>query len=189
MPPFDDIRIRRAIIKAIPYKTILDETVYGFGTPVKSLIGIKTYGFKEHPLFETNIEEAKKLVTESKYADGSAKFTLVVSTSFPERIAAAVHIQSALREIGITMDIQQVPYAAYLDRATKREYAVNLHAMGPYWNDALYWAYWMFYSDSSTNYINYKNEALDEATVKALTVPWKMLPPMTGCSNRFLTAP
>ena len=170
-PPFDDIKIRRAIIKAIPYKTILDETVYGFGTPVKSLVGIKTYGFKEHPLFETNIEEAKKLVKESKYADGSARFTLVVSTSFPERIAAAVHIQSALREIGITMDIQQVPYAAYLDRATKREYAVNLHAMGPYWNDALYWAYWMFYSDSSTNYINYKNEALDQATVKALTVP------------------
>jgi peptide/nickel transport system substrate-binding protein len=171
VPPFDDIKIRRAIIKAIPYKTILDETVYGFGTPVKSLMGLKTYGFKEYPLFQTNAEEAKRLVKESKYADGSAKFTLVVSTSFPERIAAAVHIQSALREIGITMDIQQVPYAAYFDRATKREYAVNLHSMGPWWNDALYWAYWMFYSDSSTNYINYKNAIVDEASVKALTVP------------------
>lgn len=170
-PPFDDPNIRKAIIKAIPYDTIINDVLFGYGTRVKNLIGVSSYGYKELPLYETNLEEAKQLVQDSKYPTG-AKFTLVVSTSFPERIAAAVHIQSALREIGIEMEIEQVPYAAYFDRASKKEYSVNLHAMGPWWSDSLYYAYWMFHTDSATNYISFSDPELDEAAKSALMVPY-----------------
>lgn len=167
--PFDDPNIRQAVIKALPYRAILDQTVYGFGTEVKNLIGVSTYGYQALPLFETDIEEARRLVRESKYPD-SALFTLLVNSDQPDRVAAAVMIQSALRDVGIGMEIEQLPLAAYQERCNTRQLPVNLHSMGPWFNDALYWAYWMFESSSATNYIGYSNPDLDEAVKEALFV-------------------
>jgi peptide/nickel transport system substrate-binding protein len=168
--PFDDPNIREAIVKAIPYRAIIDQTVYGFGTEVKNLIGVNTYGYRPLPAFETNVEEARRLVKASKYLD-SAQFSLLVNSDIPERVAAAVMIQSALRDIGIGMEIQQLPLAAYQERCNARQLPVNLHSMGPWFDDALYWAYWMFETSSATNYISYSNPTLDAAVKEALFIP------------------
>ena len=170
VPPFDDVNIRKAIIKAIPYDRIIEDTLFGFGTRIKSPCGANTYGYKEYDLFETDAEEARRLVAESKYAGNVPEFTLTLPTRLPEREAAAVLMQDALSEVGITMNIQLLPYNAYWDKAVKREYDVNLHTMGPWFNDCLYWAYWMFKSDSPTNYIDYNNPELDQATLDSFQV-------------------
>ncbi len=169
--PFDDVNLRRAIIKAIPYDTILKSASYGFATRVQSPCGVTAYGYKRYPLYTTNLSEARQLVEKSKYADGGASFTLVVPTGYPERVAAAVFMQSNLKSIGVDMQIQKLPTTAYQDNAFKGKYRVNMHTMGPWFNDCLYWAYWMFHSKSPTNYIRYKNGGVDQATLKALSLP------------------
>lgn len=170
VPPFDDVNLRKAIIKAIPYDTIVKDASYGFATRAQSPCGLTAYGYKRYPLYTTNLTEAQQFVARSKYAGGGASFTLVVPTSYPDRVAAAVFMQSNLRKIGIDMQIQKLPFAAYQDSAFKGKYRVNMHTMGPWFNDCLYWTYWMFHSKSPTNYIRYKNGAVDRATVQALNL-------------------
>lgn len=171
-PPFDDINIRNAIKKAIPYDDIIAQTVYGYGTRALSPIGITAPGYKEIPGYEQNLEEAKKLIAESKYAkDGVPPFTLIIPNQYPERVAMAVMIQSVLSGIGIPMNIQQLPWAAYWDRCTvgKERYDINIHTMMPVFNDSMYWAFWMFCIGCKTNCVNYENQELYDDTVKSFT--------------------
>jgi peptide/nickel transport system substrate-binding protein len=170
-PPFDDINVRKAIIKAIPYDAIIKQTVYGFGTRIKAPIGKDAYGYKEFPLYETDLAEAKKLIAASKYAGKVPAFSLVIPTRFPQRVAAAVMIQSALADLGVDMEIRQLPFNAYWDRCRTEKYPINVHTMQPFFNDSIYWAYWMFHSKSVTNCTSFNSQALDEATTRSFTVP------------------
>jgi peptide/nickel transport system substrate-binding protein len=170
-PPFDDEKIREAIIKAVPYDAIIQQTIFGYGTRIKAPIGKDGYGYKEFPLYETDMKAAKDLVAASKYAGNVPSFSLVIPTRFPQRVAAAVLIQAALAEIGIDMQIRQLPYTAYWDRCQKEKYPINIHTMQPFFNDSVYWAYWMFHSQSPTNCTSFNNATLDEATKRSFVVP------------------
>ena len=170
-PPFDDLAIREAVIKAIPYDRLITDVCRGFCTRVKNLVGVDTVGYQDEPLFTTDIEGAKKLVASSKYAGKAPSFEVVLADS-SAHMGAAVIIQDALRQIGLDMQIKPVSGPAFDDVAWKqRALNVSIHSMGPWWNDFMYWAYWMYRSDSATNHIRYENASLDSAVVKALLVP------------------
>jgi peptide/nickel transport system substrate-binding protein len=171
VPPFDDPKIREAVVKAIPYGRIVSDACLGFCTPVQNLIGVNTPGYKPDPLFSTDIEAAKKLVAESKYAGKVPSFEvpLVQGTL---QMNAAVIVQDALRGIGLDMQIKPLTQNAYDDIAwNKRDLKVSIHSMGPWWNDFMYWAYWMYRTDSATNHIRYSNPTLDKDVLSALQIP------------------
>jgi peptide/nickel transport system substrate-binding protein len=84
----------------------------------------------------------------------------------------AVVIQDALRQIGIDMQIKPITGTAFDELAwDQRALEVSLHSMGPWWNDFMYWAYWMYRTDSATNHIQYSNAMLDESVLQALLIP------------------
>jgi peptide/nickel transport system substrate-binding protein len=169
--PFDDPKIREAVIKAVPYERIVTEVCKGFCTPVQNLVGVNTPGYVADPEFSTDIEAAKALVASSKYAGKVPSFEVPVVQG-SSNMAAAVIIQDALREIGLDMQIKPLTQNAFDDAAWgKRDLKVSIHAMGPWWNDFMYWAYWMFRSDSATNHIQYSNATLDKDVVEALRIP------------------
>lgn len=173
VPPFDDPNIRKAIIKAIPYDAIAQDVLMGYGTRSKNLIGVDSYGYKELPVFETDLEEAKSLVQASKYAGKNIEFTLWMPSEAVEDNDAAVLIQDNLNQIGIHMNIKKIVNATYVDRAIKKDeqnMPIEIRGMGPVFRDALYYAYWMWNSNSPTNYVNYKNPAIDQETTDALAV-------------------
>ena len=147
MPPLDDPNIREAIIRTIPYDAIVEDVMQGFGLRVKNLIGKTTYGYAENPLFETDLDEAKRLVQESKYAGSPIKFNMITDARSPEINDSAVLIQANLREIGIEMTIQQMPDSAYVELGRKKDgpqMPVNIRPIGPLFNDAIYSAYWSY---------------------------------------------
>lgn len=169
-PPFDDMKIREAVIKAIPYEQIIRDACQGFCTPVKNFIGVNTLGYYEEPLFTQDMEAAKKLVAESKYAGKVPSFEILL----PEQsmhIPAAVLIQDSLREIGIDMQIKQITGNAFDEIAwQQRALKTEIHSMFPWWNDFMYWMFWMYTTTSATNHIQYTNEMLDDYVKKALLV-------------------
>ena len=67
-PPFDDLKIREAVIKAIPYDRLIVDVCRGFCTRVKNLVGVDTVGYHEEPLFSTDARGGEALVAASKYA-------------------------------------------------------------------------------------------------------------------------
>lgn len=169
--PFDDPKIREAVIKAIPYKRLVAEACQGFCTPVQNLVGVNTQGYVADPEFTTDIAAAKALVAESKYAGKVPAFEVPVVQG-SANMTAGVIIQDALREIGIDMQIKPLTQNAFDDIAWgKRDLKVSIHSMGPWWNDFMYWAYWMYRTDSATNHIQYSNATLDKDVLTALLVP------------------
>jgi peptide/nickel transport system substrate-binding protein len=170
-PPFDDIKIREAVIKAIPYDQLVQDACMGFCTRVKNLIGTYTFGYYEDPLFETDIEAAKKLVAESKYAGNVPPFEIILPDQ-SMHIPAAIIIQDSLRSIGIQMNIKQVTGNAFDKIAWQdRDLDTGIHSMFPWWNDFMYWMFWMYTTTSATNHIQYSNPDLDEQVKAALLVP------------------
>ncbi|NLG99994.1 MAG: ABC transporter substrate-binding protein [Chloroflexi bacterium] len=172
VPPFDDIKIREAVIKAIPYERIVNEVCLGFCTPVKNLVGVNTLGYYEEPLFETDIEAAKQLVAESSYAGKQIPSFEVPLSEQSMHVNTAVIIQDALREIGLDMKIKPITSAAFDELAwDKRSLEVSIHSMQPWWNDFMYWAYWMYHTNSATNHIQFSNEMLDKSVMQAMLIP------------------
>jgi len=147
-----------------------------FGTshrqaPVKNLVGVTTPGYVADPEFTTDVEAAKKLVAESKYAGSVPSFEVPVVQG-SSNMAAAVIIQDALRGIGLDMQIKPLTQNAFDDAAWgKRDLKVSIHSMGPWWNDFMYWAYWMYRTDSATNHIQFSNPTLDKDVLAALLIP------------------
>jgi peptide/nickel transport system substrate-binding protein len=171
VPPFDDLKIREAVIKAIPYDRIVADVCLGFCTPVKNFVGVTTPGYVEEPLFTTDLEAARQLVAESKYAGNVPSFEVPLNQE-SIHMNSAVLIQDALRQIGIDMQIKPITGTAFDEIAwDKRALEVSLHSMGPWWNDFMYWAYWMYRTDSATNHIQFSDAMLDENVLQALLVP------------------
>jgi peptide/nickel transport system substrate-binding protein len=171
VPPFDDPKIREAVIKAIPYERLVAEVCKGFCTPVQNLVGVNTPGYVADPEFSTDVEAAKKLVAESKYAGNVPSFEVPVVQG-SGNMTAGVIIQDALRGIGLDMQIKPLTQNAFDDIAWgKRDLKVSIHSMGPWWNDFMYWAYWMYRTDSATNHIQFSNATLDKDVLAALLVP------------------
>lgn len=170
-PPFDDIKIREAVIKAIPYDRIVNEVCRGFCTPVQNIVGVNTPGYTPDPLFTTDIEAAKALVAASKYAGSVPSFEVPLIQD-STHMASGIIIQDALREIGIDMQIKPLTQNAFDEIAWgQRALDVSIHSMGPWWNDFMYWAYWMYRTDSATNHIQFTNATLDKDVLDALLVP------------------
>ncbi|QQA44706.1 ABC transporter substrate-binding protein [Pelagovum pacificum] len=170
-PPFDDPAIREAVIKAIPYDRIVTEVCAGFCTPVQNLVGVNTPGYEPNELFSRDIEAAQALVAESSYGEDVPSFEVPVVNG-STHMAAAVIIQDALREIGMEMEIRPLTQNAFDEIAWgQRDLDVSIHSMGPWWNDFMYWAYWMYRTDSATNHIQYSNATLDEDVLQALLIP------------------
>ena len=171
VPPLDDILVRQAVIKSIPYDAIIEDVIFGYGTRNEGLCGVNTFGYKSFDLYQTDIEGAKELMAQSTYAGGDIpEVELLISTTLPEIAASAILIQDSLRDIGITLNIRELPFNAYYDEATQGNLEVNIHSMGPWYNDCMYWAYWMF-SDTPTNHIGFQNSELDRLASESFDVP------------------
>jgi peptide/nickel transport system substrate-binding protein len=170
VPPFDDLNIRQAAIKAMPYDALIQQAAFGYANTVNFPCGVVPPGAKDYPQFTTNMAEARALVAKSKYAGGSAPpFSLVVPSEKPEYAAAATLIQASLADIGLTMQIQQLPFTQYMDNGQRPpQYPANIHTMGPAFADCLYWVYWMFSTNSRPNLVAYSNADVDALAVAAL---------------------
>ena len=124
--PWADVRVRQAMNYAVDKQTIIDELFQGQGsvaasdTPVRQWDGVEPYAYDP--------EQAKALLAEAGYEDGFS-FDMVTST-IPARVQTAEAIQSQLGEVGITMNISQVPGAQIADVFYAQEQ-----------NDAM-WASW-----------------------------------------------
>jgi peptide/nickel transport system substrate-binding protein len=167
IPPFNDVRVRRALHLAVNKQDVVQIVLFGFGTPTHSPIP------PNHPFFETSIASpkadpvaARKLLAEAGHPQG-VKVPLVIPVGRPIRERLGIAIQQLAKPAGFDIEIQRVPFARYqaeiagkapmyidgyfarptLDTATHPFY----HSKGT-WNDRLW---------------HYKSAAVDEALDKA----------------------
>ncbi len=160
--PFDNKLVRQAISYAVPYDTIVNDVMNGYAIQLKSPIPKGTPGHTdEFFVYSQNLEKAKELLDQAGLPDGfSTVFEIPIGSQ--EAKETAVFVQEALRGIGIDVQIQELPGAAYFEKIQKHEL---VFFYTNFWisinNEPYYHVYWKFHH-SCCNYANYANQTVDD---------------------------
>jgi peptide/nickel transport system substrate-binding protein len=111
--PFDDVRVRRAILAAIDRKAMIEGAVDGFGTPIGSFYVPGSLGYVDTTdINPFDIEKAKKLL-----AEAGVKTPLEVSLKLPPPAYARQGgevLAAELAKIGIVAKIENLEWAQWL---------------------------------------------------------------------------
>lgn len=104
-PPFDDVRVRRALTLAMPYDEVLQRGFLGFARRWRSpLVSYDEWYSPSHWPDETNIEAARDLLAKAGYS-GGLSLTLHVPNR-PDLVRVGEIIQAAYRAVGIEVELR-----------------------------------------------------------------------------------
>ncbi|HVT67803.1 MAG TPA: ABC transporter substrate-binding protein, partial [Trebonia sp.] len=105
--PFSDVHVRQAISAAIDRKALVSAVLFGNGKPANSLLmpGLPYYDAAGGETY--NLAAAKKDLAESSEPHGFTTTLLIASGNANESTVAQI-VQSELKPLGITVNIQQL---------------------------------------------------------------------------------
>jgi peptide/nickel transport system substrate-binding protein len=129
--PFRDVRVRKAISKAINRQAIADRVMEGQATPAGQLVSEKLFGHVPGMKAEAfDPEGAKKLLAEAGYPDGFNVTIHGPSGRYvnDEKIVQAV--AQMLTRVGIVSKVETAPMAPYSGRASKQEFSFHMVGWG-----------------------------------------------------------
>jgi peptide/nickel transport system substrate-binding protein len=167
--PFDNVKVRQAIAYAVPYDTIIKEAVKGYGLPLRGPVPKGMPSADESTTYSTNPQRARQLLTEAGLGSGF-RTRLTVRAGFPADEQIAVWVQSALRPIGVEVEIDKLPLAGYTERLRRHEFpGLFVHEWLSINNDPFYHYFWLF-RQGCCNYGNWSNpEVTDLINTMMLT--------------------
>ncbi|HKF73382.1 MAG TPA: ABC transporter substrate-binding protein [Stellaceae bacterium] len=102
VPPFNDIKLRKAVQKAVDVDAILQAAYFGAADRATGIIAPGLLGHRDLKMPRRDLEGAKKLMAESGKSGVKATLAILNKT---ERLSAAQVIQANLAEIGIEVQI------------------------------------------------------------------------------------
>ena len=154
--------VRQAMSCAIDRQEVLDTAALGEGR-VTGPLTIPAYEVPLDELFcyEQDLERARDLMAEAGYEDGFTLNVIVAQAEPPTALSEAQVIQSQLAEINITVEIESLEFANYVDRWLAADFqaavALNGGRPDPY---PMYVRYWT--SDGNfADVAGYGDETLD----------------------------
>ncbi|MBE9638364.1 ABC transporter substrate-binding protein [Salipiger mangrovisoli] len=153
-PPFDDVRVRRALMMAVDRNMLIEAVKSGYGTPIGSHFSPASPFYEDLTgAFPYDPEGAKALLAEAGYGDGF-EFTFKVPTRTYAQRSAEI-LQAYFSQIGVTAEIESSDFpAAWIQDVFKdtnydmtiighaEPLDINIYARHPY-------------------YFNYENPAFD----------------------------
>jgi peptide/nickel transport system substrate-binding protein len=122
--PFTDVRVRQAMALAIDRSQIVAMAEFGMGTPTGPIPVAATdwaLPLSELPLSTPDYEKAKALLASAGYPNGFS-FNIVCSSTYEGGLDVAQVIQSELKNIGVTANLEVVEWGVYIDRWVKRDF-------------------------------------------------------------------
>src|SRR5262245_34172693 len=171
-PPFNDVRVRRAIAMAVDKKEVALGVWRSFGQPINEWMPPGTPFFFGAPDRKVDVEQAKKLLAEAGLARG-AKLTHTVGQT-ANLVPAAQVLQAQLTRIGLELQLEVLDWPAYIKRQRALDFtSTNTNFFPKVDPDDAYYRY--FHSKGGANELSggYANPEADklletgEATVDA----------------------
>jgi len=110
--PWNDVRVRQAVAYAVNREDITTAAMLGNATVNQLAIPLSSSWATDYSPFTTDLVKAKALMAEAGVS--SATMNLMVSSDYPETVAAAQVISAQLAEIGITVEITTLDFSTWL---------------------------------------------------------------------------
>jgi peptide/nickel transport system substrate-binding protein len=164
--PFDDVRVRQAIAYAIPYEAISKDVLYGLSSPPRGVWPSASPWFDRRVRwpYSTNVDKARSLLSDAGYKKGFS-FTCELSTGDANAEAEAIAVQSALKDVGISMSISKVAPAIFEEHLDKKSMTAWIQSeAGDYVANPFYHLLLWFTSKAVLNWFAYSNATIDKLT-------------------------
>ncbi len=150
--PFTDPRVRQAMSMAVDRDALINSVFFGEGLvagPIVETLGDWATPVDELPNYTRDVEGAKALLAEAGYPDGF-ETTITASPRFPQFTSIALVLQNQLKDVGITVTLDQVEWGTFVQKWIDRDYDtfVSFNGSG---NDPDRALYPMLYTDGSVN--------------------------------------
>jgi len=170
-PPFDNPLVRQAIAHAVPYDKIIDTSYFGKAHKWQGVVPSTYPGFHvASTQYNYDPEKAKALLAEAGYPGGagldafpeSFKLTYMLERE-SEMGPTATILHTALREVGINVELNPIPQAQYGDRElVKKDLPMGLTAhIKPIGVDAAYGTLLSYVSANKGGILNSANYSSD----------------------------
>ena len=159
--PMDNLHLRQAIVSAVPYQALIDNVMFGFASPASGVVtsNMETHDASIGANFSQNLDAARAHLE----ASGVGDITLVLGVR-ESRLGdqeAAVLIQDALRQIGLTVDVQILPDGDFSGRINANELPLFIHDWFSWGEDPFYQMKFLTTCGQFVNYARFCNEAYD----------------------------
>lgn len=128
--PFDDLRVRQAIVYAIDRDRLVREVFGEFGRPAKNPIPPVLLGFNEEIRFTPyDTTKSRQLLAEAGYPNGfkTSLWTMkIIRDYMPDGMKAAEIIQQDLKAVGIEAEIVAPEWQDFLKRRGQGEHELSI---------------------------------------------------------------
>ena len=129
--PLKDVRVRRAMSKAINRQALVDRVMEGAARPTGQLMPEGMFGYtpalKPEPY---DPEGAKKLLAEAGYPDGFGLTIHGPNNRYVNDEQVAQAIAQMLTRVGIVTKVDTMPASVYFTRGNKLEFSLMLVGWG-----------------------------------------------------------
>lgn len=157
-PPWNDVRVRRAIAYAIDRESIVQATSYGSASANQLAIPEGNPWFTPYDTYRYDIDEAKRLLQEADARPND--LDMLVTSEYPETITAAQVIADNLKPLGITVNIRTVDFATWLDEQNSGHFDMLMMGwLGNIDPDDFYYA--QHHTDGESNAQKFSNPDVD----------------------------
>lgn len=119
-PPFNDVRVRRALSLAIDRDALVGFVALGHGRRGDDVPMNAAYHFhKPQPAKRPNLAEARRLLAEAGHP-GGLDLTLVASENPGTRAQLALALREMARPAGFRITVETMPHARYLEQVWRK---------------------------------------------------------------------
>jgi oligopeptide transport system substrate-binding protein len=126
-PPFDDVRVRKALSFSIDRALLVETVLEDVFTPAYSLVPPGTLGYQPPQTFSYDPEQAKQLLADAGYPGGQGfpPFELLYNTHEQHQKIAVALQQMWQQTLGVQANLLNQEWQVYLDAQNNMNYDVS----------------------------------------------------------------
>ena len=160
--PFDDARVRKAMLHATDYDAINKTVFLGIGTRSRSFLSPMMAGYQPLFQYETDYAKAKQLLAEAGYPNG-VEVTMEYSDLYWWEEGVALQLQQSMQNAGIKVTPKRLPATEMRQRygVGQRTLPMHTNTNVPYVMNAGYGFFLNLHTRGSGNYSGYVSPKMD----------------------------